>query len=74
MKHVQESIDDQINRRMICDIEEKHDLFFFEISIRQKVRQCSSISQKDLSENDSLILTFATKTLSIRNDQAAEKN
>jgi hypothetical protein len=59
---------------MICDIEKKHDLFFFEISIRRKIRQCSLISQKDFNENDFLKLTFAIKTLSIKNDQSAEKN
>jgi hypothetical protein len=55
---------------IICDIEKKHDLFFFEISIHRKVRQCSLISQKDLNENDFLKLTFAIETLSIKNDQS----
>jgi hypothetical protein len=40
----------------------------FEISIRQKVRQCNLISQKDLNEDDFLKLTFTIKTLSIKND------
>jgi hypothetical protein len=59
---------------IICDIEQKHDLFFFEVSIRWKVRQCNLISQKDFNENDSLKLTFAIKTLLIKNDQLIEKN
>jgi hypothetical protein len=50
---------------------EKTRFVFFEISIRRKIRQCSLISQKDLSEDDSLKLTFAIKTLSIKNDQSA---
>jgi hypothetical protein len=29
---------------IICDIKKKHDLFFFEISINRKIRQCNSIS------------------------------
>ncbi len=56
---------------MICDIEKKHDLFFFEISINRKVRQFSSVSQKDFNKDDFLKLTFASRTLSIRNDQSA---
>jgi hypothetical protein len=56
---------------MICDIEKKHDLLFFEISINRKVRQCSSVSQKDLNKDDFLKLTFAFKALSIKNDQSA---
>jgi hypothetical protein len=59
---------------MICDIKKEHDLFFFKISIRRKVRQCNSISQKNLNENDFLKLTFTIKTLSIKNDQSVEKN
>jgi hypothetical protein len=53
---------------------EKTRFVSFEISIRRKIRQCSSISQKDLNENDFLKLTFAIKTLSIKNDQSAEKD
>jgi hypothetical protein len=53
---------------MICDIKKKHDLFFFEILIRRKIRQCNAVSQKDLSEHDFLKLTFAIKALSIKND------
>jgi hypothetical protein len=34
-------------------------LVFVEISTRRKVRQCNSISQKDLNEDDCLKLTFA---------------
>jgi hypothetical protein len=34
---------------------------FVEISTRRKVRQCNSISQEDLSEDDFLKLTFAIK-------------
>jgi hypothetical protein len=59
---------------MICDIEKKHDLFFCEISIRRKVRQCSLISQKDFNEDDFLKLTFAIEALSIKNDQSTEKD
>jgi hypothetical protein len=54
---------------IICEFEKKHDLFFFEISIDRKVRQCSLISQKDLNEDDFLKLTFAIKTLSTQNNQ-----
>jgi hypothetical protein len=43
---------------------------FFEISIRRKIRQCSSVSQKDFSEDDFLKLTFAIKTLFIKNEQS----
>jgi hypothetical protein len=53
---------------------EKTRFVSFEISIRRKVRQCNSVSQKDLSENDSLKLTFAIKTLSIKNDQLIKQN
>jgi hypothetical protein len=53
---------------MICDIEKKHVLFFFEISINRKIRQCSSISQKDFSKDDFLKLTFAFKTFSIKDN------
>jgi hypothetical protein len=56
---------------MICDIEKKTWLVFFEISISRKVRQCNSISQKHFSKNDFLKLTFAFKALSIRNNQSA---
>jgi hypothetical protein len=68
MRHVQENTDDQINRRNDIRHWKETRFAFFEISIRRKVRQCSSISQKDLNENDFLKLTFAIKTLSIRND------
>jgi hypothetical protein len=34
---------------------------FFKISIRRKIRQCSSVSQKDLIEDDFLKLTFTIK-------------
>ncbi len=59
---------------MICDIEKKTRFVSFEILIRRKVRQCSFISQKDLSEDDFLKLTFAIKTLSIKNDLSVEKD
>ncbi len=59
---------------LICDIEKKTRFVFVEISIRRKVRQCSSISQKDSSEDDFLKLTFAIKTLSIKNDQSIKKD
>jgi hypothetical protein len=65
MKYVQKNIDDQINRRNDMSHWKKTRFVFFEISIRRKVRQCNSISQKDLSENDSLKLTFTIRTLSI---------
>ncbi len=68
MKHVQENIDDQINRRNDFRHWKKAWFAFFEVSTRRKVRQCSSVSQKDLNENDFLKLTFAIKTLSIKND------
>jgi hypothetical protein len=68
MRHVQRSIDDQVNRRNYLRHREKARFVFFEISIDRKVRQCSSVSQKDFSENDSLKLTFAIKTLSIKNN------
>ncbi len=74
MKHVQENIDDQINRRNDMRHWEETRLVFVEISIRRKIRQCNSISQEDLNEDDSLKLTFAIKALSIRNDQSAKKN
>jgi hypothetical protein len=74
MKHVQESTDDQINRRSDMRHKEEARLVFVEISIRRKVRQCSSVSQKDLIENDFLKLTFAIRTLSIRNDQSVKKD
>jgi hypothetical protein len=47
---------------------EKTRFVFFEISIRWKIRQCNSVSQKDLSEDNFLKLTFAIKTLSIENN------
>jgi hypothetical protein len=74
MRHVQESIDDQINRRN--DMRHKKETRFisFEISIRRKVRQYNSISQKHLNENDFLKLTFAIKTLSIKNNQSVKKD
>jgi hypothetical protein len=68
MKHVQENIDDQVNRRNDMRHWKKTRLAFFEISIRRKIRQCNSISQKDLSKDDFLKLTFTIKTLSIKND------
>jgi hypothetical protein len=68
MRHVQESTDDQINRRNDLRHWEKTRFVSFEVSIRRKVRQCSSISQEDLNEDDFLKLTFAIKTLSIKND------
>jgi hypothetical protein len=49
---------------------EKAWLVFVEISTRRKVRQCSSISQEDFSEDDFLKLTFVVKALSIKNDQS----
>jgi hypothetical protein len=49
-------------------------LIFVEISTRRKIRQCNLISQKDLNENDFLKLTFAIKTLSIKNNQSIKKN
>jgi hypothetical protein len=45
-----------------------------EISIRRKVRQCSSISQEDFNEDDFLKLTFAIKALSIWNNQSVKKD
>jgi hypothetical protein len=74
MKYVQENIDDQVNRRYNLRHWEKTRFVFLEISIRRKVRQCSSVSQKNLSENDFLKLIFATRTLSIKNDQSIEKD
>jgi hypothetical protein len=68
MKHVQENIDNQINWRNDMQHWEKTWLVFFKISIRRKIRQYSSVSQKDLSEDDFLKLTFAIKALSIEND------
>jgi hypothetical protein len=69
MKHVQKNVVEQINRRNNLRHWKKAWIVFFEISINRKVRQCSSISQKDLSKDDFLKLTFAFKTLSIKNDQ-----
>jgi hypothetical protein len=74
MRHVQENIDDQINRRNDMWHWEKTRFVSFEISIRWKVRQCNSVSQKDFNENDFLKLTFAMKTLFIKNDQLTEKD
>jgi hypothetical protein len=68
MRHVQENIDDQIDRRNDLRHWEKTRFASFEILIRRKIRQCNSVSQKDLNENDSLKLTFAIEALSIRND------
>jgi hypothetical protein len=58
---------------MICDIEKKHDLFLLKYRFVE-VCQCNSISQKDFSEDDFLKLTFAIKTLSIKNDQSVKKD
>jgi hypothetical protein len=69
MKHVQENIDNQINRRNDMRHREKTRFIFFEISIRRKVRQCNSVSQIDFNKDEFLKLTFAIKTLSIKNDQ-----
>jgi hypothetical protein len=44
MRHVQESIDDQINRRNDMRHKEETRLVSFEISIRRKIRQFDSIS------------------------------
>jgi hypothetical protein len=52
MKHAQKNIDEQINRRNDCRHWEKTWFVFFEISINRKIRQCSSISQKDFSKDD----------------------
>jgi hypothetical protein len=54
---------------MICDIEKKHDLSF--LKYRSIEKFVNSISQKDFSKDDFLKLTFASRTLSIRNDQSA---
>jgi hypothetical protein len=70
MRHVQKSIDDQVNRRNNMRHWEKTRLVSLEISIRRKVRQCNSVSQQDLNEDDFLKLTFAFKTLSIKNDES----
>jgi hypothetical protein len=53
---------------MICDIEKKHDLSFLKYRSIEKIRQCSSISQKHFNKDDFSKLTFAFKTLSIKND------
>jgi hypothetical protein len=53
---------------IICDIEKKTWFVFFKISINRKIRQCSSISQKHFNKDDFLKLTFAFKTLSIKNN------
>jgi hypothetical protein len=74
MRHVQESTDDQINWRNDMQHWEKTRLVFVEISIRRKIRQCSSISQEDFSEDDSLKLTFTIRTLSIKNNQSIKKD
>jgi hypothetical protein len=71
MRHVQESTDDQINRRNDMRHWEEARLVSVEISTRRKVRQCSLVSQENLSENDFLKLTFAIRTLSIRDNQSA---
>jgi hypothetical protein len=74
MRHVQESTDDQINRRNDMRHWEKTRLVSVKISTRRKVRQCSSVSQKDLNEDDFLKLTFAIRTLSIKNNQSVKKD
>jgi hypothetical protein len=74
MKHVQKNIDDKINRRNNMRHWEKTRFVFVEILIRRKIRQCNSVSQKDLNENDFLKLIFAIKTLSIKNVQLIEKD
>jgi hypothetical protein len=53
---------------------EKTRLVFVEISIRRKIRQCNSVSQEDLNEDDCLKSTFAIKALSIKNDQSIKKD
>jgi hypothetical protein len=68
MRHVQESTDDQVNRRNDLRHWEKTRFVFLEISIRRKDRQCSSVSQEYFNEDDFLKLIFTIKTLSIRND------
>ncbi len=74
MKYVQKTTDDQVNRRNNLRHWKKTRFVFLEISIRRKIRQCSLISQKSLNENDFLKITFAIKTLLIKNDQSIEKN
>ncbi len=56
---------------IICDIEKKHDLSFLKYQSVEKFVNSVQFHKKYLNKDDFLKLTFAFRTLSIKNDQSA---